>query len=246
MNFLLIDNSNTRTKFALADGEKVLPWQKTLPTASLSEQSIRHALAGTHFDQAVLCSVVPHAAEIIGRALAPAPLHNITHRSHLPIRIDYPKPDQIGADRLANAAAAFRHHGSPCVVIDFGTAVTFDVIDGPDGAYLGGAIAPGVAVLRDYLPDHTALLPRIELSEPPQAIGRSTAEAMLTGAVTGYRGLIREIIQAIGSEMSSPPAVVATGGDAALIARRLPLIQAIDPRLTLEGIRLIGKLNSES
>jgi type III pantothenate kinase len=127
-------------------------------------------------------------------------------------------------------------------VIDFGTAVTFDVISaGP--AYCGGVIAPGLGAMQDYLGRRTALLPQIELEEPVSAIGKSTVEAMRAGAVFGYRGLVREIVARLRAEMSGEPKIVATGGDAALIARGLPEIGAVDPDLTLEGLRLAAILN---
>ena len=149
---------------------------------------------------------------------------------------------QIGADRLADAVAAFTRFGAPSIVIDFGTAVTFDVVGAP-GRYLGGVIAPGMMSMTENLAKRTALVPRIDLAEPDSAIGRSTVEAMQIGAVIGYRGMIREILQAIDHELEAPPYVVATGGDAPLIARGLPEIKSVVPDLTLEGIRLIGEDN---
>ncbi|MCL4163333.1 UNVERIFIED_CONTAM: hypothetical protein GTU68_029444, partial [Idotea baltica] len=150
----------------------------------------------------------------------------------------------IGADRLANSAAAAALHGTPAIVIDFGTAVTFDVID-QSGAYLGGAIAPGTASLRDYLHRRTALLPAIQLEEPTSAIGKSTEEAMQIGAVVGYRGLIREILREIQKELGGRPHIIATGGDAQLISKGLDEIETISPNLTMQGIRLIGERNHD-
>ena len=153
-----------------------------------------------------------------------------------------PKTRPIGADRLANAAAAFLEFSAPAIVIDFGTAVTFDVIS-QNGAYLGGVIAPGTASLRDYLHTKTALLPAIQLAEPSSIIGRSTEEAMQVGAVIGYRGLIREILNAICSELGGHPTIIATGGDSALISRGLDAIQHLDQDLTMKGIQAIGRAN---
>ncbi len=153
--------------------------------------------------------------------------------------IDYPLPTQIGADRLANAAGVVSRHGAPAIVIDFGTAVTFDVIsDQP--AYCGGVIAPGLGAMSGYLPQKTALLPAIELEEPASAIGKSTTHAMQAGAVFGYRGLVREIIHRLKAEMAGKVAIIATGGDAALIARGLPEIDAVDPDITLDGLRQVA------
>ena len=160
------------------------------------------------------------------------------------VGIDYPKPETIGADRLANAAAAMALYGSPAVVVDFGTAVTFDVVN-PEGKYCGGVIAPGLNAMTDYLHNRTALLPRVRLREPRQAIGRSTAEAMRSGAIHGYRGLIAEILRQILKEIPSTSRahLIATGGDAALIAGSTALFSAVSPHLTLEGLRLIGCRN---
>ena len=157
--------------------------------------------------------------------------------------MEYPKPATIGADRLANAAAAVIFYGKPTVVVDFGTAVTFDIIS-PEGAYVGGVIAPGLEALSDYLHDRTALLPKVRIQKPPSAIGKSTTHAMLSGCVYGYRGLVRGILSEIRAELSVRKlAVVATGGYGELIAEGVQEITHVHPQLTLEGLRLIGNLN---
>jgi type III pantothenate kinase len=241
---LLIDNSNTRTKIALAEGLSISEWRAVIPTPELSPETLTSALAGVTFDKVSVCSVVPKAAEMM-ETYFEVPLHQISHQSILPIKIDYPCPEQIGADRLANTVAAVSKYGAPAIVIDFGTAVTFDVASA-EGAYLGGAIAPGTASLRNYLHRQTALLPSIQLTEPTNAIGKSTEDAMQVGAVIGYRGLIREILKEIREELGGNPAIIATGGDAALIASGLDEIRSIDPDLTLEGIRQIGVTNHKN
>jgi type III pantothenate kinase len=129
--------------------------------------------------------------------------------------------------------------GAPSLVVDFGTAVTFDVVDNA-GNYVGGIIAPGLAAMTDYLHEKTALLPRIRIREISSAIGKSTEQAMLVGAVHGYRGLVRELIMELKRELNVRKLpVIATGGYARLIAAKLPEINAVDPSLTLEGLRLI-------
>ena len=238
---LLIDNSNTRTKFALdLDGE-LSEWRAVIPTSELSPESLSEHLQGKEFTHVTICSVVPQASEMMTHYFK-APCHCISHQSQLPITVDYPEPSQIGADRLANSAATFLTHRGPAIVIDFGTAVTFDVIS-EVGAYLGGVIAPGTASLRDYLHQKTALLPAIKLEEPNSAIGRSTEDAMQIGAVIGYRGLIREILSTVALELGGQATVVATGGDAALISAGLDAIEHLDPDLTLRGIQSIGRSN---
>lgn len=243
MAWLLVDNSNTRTKFALADKDTLLPRRAWLPTSEITRDSLAAALQDFDFEGSLLCSVVPEKAIILEHTLIQSgPVHSLTHRSDTGLVIDYPHPAQIGADRLANAIGVAARHGSPAIVIDFGTAVTFDVVSaGP--AYSGGVIAPGLGAMQDYLGRRTALLPKIELEEPLAAIGKSTVEAMQAGAVFGYRGLVREILARLKAEMAPDPIIVATGGDAALIARGLPEIQAVDPDLTLEGIRLAAVRN---
>ncbi|WP_193211792.1 type III pantothenate kinase [Luteolibacter marinus] len=243
MAWLLVDNSNTRTKFALADHRELSASRAWLPTAEISAESLDHCLAEWNFEAALLCSVVPEKANLLLEYLCRrVPVHALTHRSDTGLTIDYPQPSQIGADRLANAIGVSARHGAPAIVIDFGTAVTFDVVAaGP--AYCGGVIAPGLGAMQDYLGRRTALLPKIELKEPTSAIGKSTTEAMQAGAVFGYRGLVREIIQRLKGEMAGKPVVIATGGDAALISKGLPEIDRVDPDLTLEGLRITAVRN---
>lgn len=240
MPWLLIDNSNTRTKFALGDARRLHEWRGLLPTADISPENLASLLAARDYSAVLICSVVPAKAEILAAYFQTrAPLHFLGHQSPLGMEIDYPQPAQIGADRLANAAAVLTRHGVPAIVIDFGTAVTFDVISARP-AYCGGVIAPGLGAMSGYLPQKTALLPAIDLVEPPTAIGKSTAHAMQAGAVFGYRGLVKEILTRIRAELPGTPNIIATGGDAALIARGVPEIQTVDPDLTLDGLRQVA------
>jgi type III pantothenate kinase len=242
MPWLLIDNSNTRTKLVLADAGGLLAWRGHIDTPAICPERLQGLLGEVAFSGVLLCSVVPEKARILGDFFYPTPLHTLAATSDLGIAIDYPAPAQIGADRLANAVGVHALYGTPAIVIDFGTAVTFDVVSAAP-AYLGGVIAPGLAAMTDYLAKRTALLPKIELSEPQQAIGKSTEAAMLAGAVFGYRGLVKEILAQLRTEIPGQPVIVATGGDAALIARGLPEIHALAPDLTLEGLRLIAARN---
>ena len=241
MTYLLIDYSNTRTKFVLSTPEALLKERRMIPTREVSEERLDDVLKGLHYDAAVVCSVVPRVADVLRNWLT-RPSHFLSCDSRLGVGIDYPSPRQIGADRLANAAGAVAYYGYPCIVVDFGTAVTFDVI-GPERTYLGGAIAPGLASMGDYLARNTALLPAIEPHEPKHAIGTSTVEAMHSGAVYGYRGMVKEILAKLEEEMGRRPTVVATGGDAALIARGVPRIDHVDPDITLNGLRMVAGLN---
>lgn len=240
MAWLLIDNSNTRTKFALGDREGMKDWRGVLPTAKIFSESLEALTRNVEFSAVIICSVVPEKAVILaGFFESHCPVHFINHTSPLGIAIDYPQPSQIGADRLANAAGVQARHGVPAIVVDFGTAVTFDVISN-EPAYCGGVIAPGLGAMSGYLAQMTAMLPAIELEEPGSAIGKSTTHAMQAGAVFGYRGLVKEIIAKIRGELSGSVKVIATGGDAALIARGVPEIDVVDPDITLDGLRQVA------
>jgi type III pantothenate kinase len=242
--FLLIDNSNSFTKFALASRETLGPVRRC-ETSELDAAMIHRVVRGWRFDAVVLSSVVPSRGELLARTLDDWPVVHVGPKIELGFGIEYPKPASIGADRLANAAAAPHFYGAPIVVVDFGTAVTFDIID-RRRRYVGGVIAPGLEAMTDYLHQRTALLPKITLMEPPSVIGKSTKHAMLAGAVFGYRGLVREIIAEVRAELRARSLrVVATGGYAELIAEGVPEIDAVHPHLTLEGLRLIGALNHQ-
>ncbi len=243
MHYLLIDNSNTRTKFCLANHDELLDWHCWLPTAEISEAALAEITSGISFDAVLLCSVVPAKAVIISDYFAANfPFHLLTCDSKLNLAIDYPNPRQIGADRLANAVGVMQRYSAPAIVIDFGTAVTFDVISAQP-AYCGGVIAPGLGAMNDYLHRKTALLPLIELAEPKHAIGKSTIEAMTAGAIYGYRGLVKEILHQLLAEIGGTVQVIATGGDAALIARGIDMIDHVDPAITLEGMRYLAVKN---
>lgn len=246
--YLLINNNNSRTKFALASKTDLLD-HRVIETTALDPQSLLSEIAGWDFTNIVLASVVPEKAALIRKTFsAKYPLLEVSHQIDLGITVDFPDPSTIGADRLANAAAVVAiHDAAPAIVVDFGTAVTFDIISAKR-AYVGGVIAPGLDVMTDYLHDRTALLPKIDLAEPPAAIGKSTVDAMMAGAVHGYRGLVKEILSQIESELGSDqsPLIVATGGYAELIAKGLPEINSVELGLTLEGLRFIGNLNFSS
>lgn len=241
LTYLLIDNSNTRTKFVLSSPDQLTDERFIIPTRELNDETLSKGLAQFRYDFAVISSVVPRVRDLLQENLH-GRLHVLSASSILNVSINYPNPRQIGADRLANAVGAVDQYGYPCIVVDFGTAVTFDVI-GSKPDYLGGAIAPGLASMGDYLARNTALLPAIQPHEPKHAIGKSTEEAMHAGAVYGYRGLVKEILSKLKEELPSPPVVIATGGDAALIAKGVPEIRHVDQDITLNGLRIVANLN---
>lgn len=243
MRYLLIDNSNTRTKFCLADEERLLEGRKWIPTSDISLATLENVTRDFTYDAVLICSVVPPKAEIMREFFAPrCPLHLVSSDSTLDLAIDYPLPRQIGADRLANAVGVVQHYSVPAIVIDFGTAVTFDVISAAP-AYCGGVIAPGLGAMNEYLHRKTALLPLIELKEPEYAIGKSTTEAMMAGAVYGYRGLVKEILRKLLAEIPGKTTIIATGGDARLISQGIPEIEIVDSTITLLGLHHLAKRN---
>ena len=148
------------------------------------------------------------------------------------------RPEEVGADRLANAVAAFARYGGPSIVVDFGTATTFDVI-APNGDYLGGAIAPGMTISLDALAGRAARLFTVELALPERAIGTSTAASMQSGVVLGYLAMVEGMVTRIRAELGADAPVVATGGYADVFAAASPLIAHHDPDLTIDGLRLI-------
>ena len=158
------------------------------------------------------------------------------------VRISLDNPREVGPDRVVNAVAAHHIYGEPVIVIDLGTATTFDVVS-EEGDYLGGAIAPGINIATEALYTRTAMLPRIELARPKQVIGRSTTAAMQSGIIFGYIGLIQGMIRRIKQELRSEAKVVATGGYAYPLAKEIPEIDVINPDLSLIGLRLIYEMN---
>ena len=248
---LLIDIGNTHTHLGLANHQRVIR-QSNIATArwfSRSADGLTKKFVGRALlEGAALCSVVPRATPLVRRAVKrfwnESPLE-LTPRTVRGVGIRYPKPETIGPDRLANAVAARHHFGAPSVVVDFGTAVTFDVV-GARGDYVGGIIAPGLAAMTDYLHEKTALLPKIKIREVRSVVGKSTEHAMLIGAVHGYRGLVRGLIAKLKRELKTRRLpVVATGGYARLIGAEMAEITAVEPLLTLEGLRLVWMASRE-
>jgi len=243
-DYLLIDISNSYAKFAFASRTRVSAPAR-IATKKLSSSVVGALLARRTVRKVVVSSVVPAKNSTISKAAKKkAKVLWLDWKLNLGVGIDYPKPKSIGADRLANAAAVAELYGCPAVVVDFGTAVTFDIVS-ERRTYVGGVIAPGLEAMTNFLYQRTALLPRISLKEPRNAVGKSTLEAMLSGAVFGYRGLVKEILARIKAEQfpHKKVYVIATGGYARLIARDLPEIGVIRPHLTLEGLRVVANLN---
>jgi type III pantothenate kinase len=158
------------------------------------------------------------------------------------IRILYDDPRQVGPDRVVDAVAAYRLYGGPVIVVDFGTATVFDAVSA-GGDYLGGAIAPGLGISVEALFQRASLLSRIELQKPPRAIGRNTMHSMQSGIVFGYVGLIEGLVRRFREELAADARVIATGGLAPVIASHTPMVEVVNPDLTLMGLRYIYDLN---
>lgn len=239
-NILVADLSNSFVKLALTDGATLISEKRRLPTADFTADRLRNCLSDWRFENAVLASVVPKKTAVFKEYFG-SRLSILDHTWDLGVGIKFTDPSRIGGDRLANSAAIAEMYGYPGVVIDFGTAVTFDIIDAHRN-YIGGVIAPGLAAMTDYLHEKTALLPRIDLRTPETVIGRSTEEAMLAGAFYGYQGLVKNILAEIRAEISAQSLqVIATGGYAELLQPGIPEIKAVNPNITLEGVRIAAR-----
>lgn len=205
----------------------------------------QHGLKSDDITKVSLCSVVP-TLTVIFEELCQKYFHlsplviGAGVKTGVSIHMDNPR--EVGADRIVNAAAAHHLYGGPVIIADFGTATTFDTVS-REGDYLGGAIAPGISTAAEALFTRTAALPRVELTRPKRAIGTNTVDAMRSGLVFGYVGLVEGIIARIQAEMDEKARVVATGGYAGTIARETQVIEVINPDLTLVGLRLIYLMN---
>ncbi|MBI2942346.1 MAG: type III pantothenate kinase [Chloroflexi bacterium] len=250
---LAVDIGNTNIVLGVYRGaEQVAQWRITTEAHRMSDE---HAIVlrnlfefrGLRFDQVtgvVLGSGVPPLTvtfeELSRRYLHCEPLV-VGPGVKTGVRILYENPREVGADRIANALAVHRLYGGPAIVVDFGTATTFDAV-AANGDYLGGAIAPGITIAAEALFQRASRLWRVELARPRTAIGRNTVGAMQAGILFGYVGLVEGLVARFQAEMG-PARVIATGGLADVIARETSIVEVVDQRLTLEGLRLIYELN---
>jgi type III pantothenate kinase len=256
MALLCIDIGNTNIHFGIwMDKRWRVSWRaRTVADkmadeyAALLRSFLRSdRLSFKHIDGVAISSVVPALNrtfdELVTRHMSAEPLF-VTARTPMGIKIAIDQPEQAGADRLVNAAAVVALYGAPAIVIDFGTATTFDVISS-DNAYRGGAIAPGIQLAHDALVRGAAQLHKVDLKAPPSAIGTNTIHAMQSGVFLGYVGLIEGLVSRIKAAMNEekPICVIATGGLAPLFQQATPAIDLIAPELTLEGLRIIYEMN---
>jgi len=251
---LAVDIGNTNITIGVFDGSKMkATWRVAtgvhrMPDeyASLILHLFEHErIAASQITDVILCSVVPPLTgvfeEMCRHYLKAAPML-VEAGVKTGVRISMDNPREVGADRIVNAVAAHQLYGGAVIVIDLGTATTFDAVS-EEGDYLGGAIAPGIAIATEALFARTAVLPRVELTHPKKAIGRNTVAAMQSGIVFGYAGLIEGLVTRIKKELGGKAKVVATGGYAELLARETPAIDEVNPDLTLIGLRLIYEMN---
>jgi len=253
---LAIDIGNTNIKLGIFDGDKLkATWNLATGIHRTSDEyggvvlnlMERKNVLPSKISGVALCGVVPPLLytfeELCRKYLSTKPLVvEAGVKTGMSIRLDNPR--EVGPDRVVNAVAAQNLYGKPLIIIDLGTATTFDVVS-KGGDYLGGAIAPGIIIATEALFTRTAALPRIELIHPKQVIGRNTISAMQSGIIFGYIELIEGMIRRIQQELGGKAKVVATGGQAYPFAEEIAAIDVINPDLTLIGLRLIYEMNKE-
>ena len=253
---LAIDIGNTNITLGLYDGDILgSRWRlatgrdKTADEFGLLMLGLfrRGGIALSSVDAVAIASVVPQLTGALATAceryLQCKPLV-VDNRCKTGIAILCDNPSEVGADRIVDAAAVHALYGGPACVVDFGTATTFDAITG-EGAYLGGAIAPGITVSAEALFRRAAKLPKVDLVQPPAAIGRNTVQSLQSGLLYGYVGLVESMVDRFREELGPEMKVIATGGLGEIIALQTDVISIVAPWLTLDGLRIIHGLNVE-
>lgn len=254
---LVLDIGNTNTVIGIYEGKKLLEhWRLETKKERTSDEcgillKELFQFANLSFEDIqgiVVSSVVPPLDFAIDRMsqryLKQKPVH-INQESKSPIKIKIDHPNELGADRIVNAVAGFKNYGGPLIIVDFGTATTFDYIN-EKGEYRGGLITPGISISNEALFENASKLPHVEIKKPKRVIGKNTIESVQAGVYYGYIGLVDEIIRRMIKEIGGKkPKVIATGGFTSLIVPESKTIQKADAFLTLEGLRLLWELNRE-
>jgi type III pantothenate kinase len=248
---LVIDVGNTNTVMGVFDGERLVKHWRIRSERSRTEDEfyllVRQLFAemGIHpaeIEHTIIACVVPpmvNSLDALCRKYLGHPPFWVDAQAVRRMPILYANPAEVGSDRIVNAVAAYHKYRTSLVIIDFGTATTFDCVSSR-GEYLGGAISPGIMIAAEALFQNASKLPRVEIFKPPAgAIGKDTASSMQAGIILGYAGLVDGLVQRIVSEMEDRPRVIATGGLAPLMRDVCQTIEGIEPDLTLEGLRLI-------
>ncbi len=245
---LLLDVGNSAIKAAWSDGDSLLDTKRWSIAASAGvRQASDEILSSPPFDILVFMSVNPPASDELVESLG-APDGSVYEVGKdlprgMPVKTE--EPDRVGADRTTTAIAAYRIHKSALIVVDFGTAITFDCVDG-DGAFLGGAICPGVGMITSALERDTAFLPAVDIAPREHFLGRSTEEAMICGVYHCLVETTNGILQGLFRDMGSEVPVIATGGDAEMVAPACPAISEVRPGLSLEGLLVLYQRNRET
>jgi type III pantothenate kinase len=237
---LAIDIGNTNIGFGIFQANRMIR-RFDIPTKDYALRKLKYNLGRLRITDAVICSVVPSATGILARDLKPLLARKpyiIGKDIVVPIKNLYRKPRQVGQDRLVNAYAGIRFFGAPLIVVDFGTAITFDVIS-KNKEYLGGLILPGLKISLDILAQRAALLPKIKLNAPQEFIGRDTKNSMLSGIVYGFALLCDDLTGRIKEKIGKKAKVVGTGGNIGFIANYCNKFDKTDRDLTLKGLNLI-------
>ena len=245
---LAIDVGNTNSVYGLWDGKSWVGVWRRATVAGETEDQLAVWLKGLfelkgfplHIEGAICGSVVPginDAIKMLGERWLGVPVHFLHHGSEVGLEVTYMPPTAVGADRIANALGALALAKPPLVVVDFGTATTFDTIDST-AAYIGGAILPGILVSSQAVAQKTAKLPQIEFVAPRRAIGRTTVESLQSGVMLGYAAAIDGLASKISAELEGDVTVFSTGGLGKLFVGLCSSIQRYEPNLTLDGLRI--------